>query len=57
MVQMQVEQVEHWPLVENVEWEAQEWIDRQASMRLEDQLLMGYLQPVGAVESLVHGVE
>ena len=56
MVQMQVEQVEqveHWPLAETVGWEAQERRGRQASMRLEDQSPMGYLQPVDVVEPLV----
>ena len=54
MVQMQVEQVEHWPLAEAVGWEVPERMDRQASMRLED---IGYLQPVGVVGQLVDGVE
>ena len=48
--------MEHWPLAKTVEWEAQEWMDRQASMRLEDQLPIGYLQPVGVVGQLVDGV-
>ena len=57
MAQTQVEQAEHWPLAETVGWEAQERMDRQASKRMEDQLPMGYLRPVDAVEPLVGGVE
>ena len=51
MVQM------HGPLQRPFGWEAQERMDRQASMKSEDQLPMGYLQPVNVVEPLVDGVE
>ena len=57
MVQMQVEQVEHWLLAETVGSEAQERMDQQATMRLEGQPPIGCLQPVDAVEQLVNEVE